>query len=100
MIYKLETVFNFGKYKGKKTKEIINEDINYIVWCLIQIDDFYLDDCAMNEFINNKHKILVNHSRLNDHKAILIAFDYEEGDYEKEFNRHVSEILNKKGIKK
>jgi hypothetical protein len=100
MKYKLETVFDFGKYKGKTTKEIINEDINYIVWCLIQIDDFYFDDCAITEFIDNKHNIYLNHSRFNDHRAILIALEFKEGDYEKEFNRQVSEILSKKGIKK
>ncbi|MCD8438372.1 hypothetical protein LNI90_11605 [Tenacibaculum dicentrarchi] len=100
MNYKLDDILNFGKYKGRTIKEIIQEDINYIVWCLIQIDDFQLSDDSAIEFINNKEKILLNHSRLKDHKAMSILIGFEEGDFATERNKNIAEIINKIGRKK
>jgi hypothetical protein len=100
MHYSPETILNFGKHKGKLLKEVIEYDINYIVWCLIEIDNFYLDDNSIIEFINNKDKIILNHSRLKNHNALLVALGFEDGDFKTEQNKQVEDILKKIGDKK
>ncbi|QXP79206.1 MULTISPECIES: hypothetical protein [Winogradskyella] len=99
MFYKLDNTLNFGKYREKTIKQIIKIDINYIVWALIEIEEFMLDDDSVLEFINNKEKITWNNNRLNNHDALSMALGFIEGDYEKERNKNITEILNKKGIK-
>jgi hypothetical protein len=41
--YKLESPLGFGKYKGRIIKEIIEKDIGYISWCLINVERFVIE---------------------------------------------------------
>lgn len=37
-------ILNFGKYKGAKIYHIMQEDFEYIRWCVINIDWFKLNE--------------------------------------------------------
>lgn len=49
-MFKLDSTLSFGKYKGKKIKDVINEDKKYINWLIS--DTGYLFDLDV-------HKVLV-----------------------------------------
>lgn len=37
-------VFTFGKHKGKKASDVLEEDAGYLVWCHKNINGFVLSD--------------------------------------------------------
>lgn len=39
----LEDIFDFGKYKGKTIKEVIDEDWKYVEWAIFQSQRLYVD---------------------------------------------------------
>lgn len=41
-LYRSDTLFEFGKYEGKTVWQVLDLQINYIDWCIINIDSFYL----------------------------------------------------------
>ena len=47
----LESRMDFGKYAGRKLVNVIDEDIDYINWCIREIDGFVdrLSDEAKEE---------------------------------------------------
>ncbi len=47
--YYSDTIFNFGKYKGKTLKDIASEDIMYIEWCIMNIESFVMDKLTIEE---------------------------------------------------
>jgi hypothetical protein len=47
--YTLDTEFTFGKYEGKTVKEVLELQPNYIDWCAINLDHFYISDEAITE---------------------------------------------------
>jgi hypothetical protein len=44
--YHLGSVFTFGKHKGHTVHRVINEDPEYIKWCLSNVDEFSLSKKA------------------------------------------------------
>ncbi len=40
--YELDTVFTFGKYKGKSIGEVLEINSLYINWCITKLDHFYI----------------------------------------------------------
>lgn len=57
--YDLDTLFTFGKYEGKTLKEIIEQEPDYLDWCVINLDHFYLSDDMVEEItkINKNFKL-------------------------------------------
>ena len=47
-------VFTFGKYKGRKISDIIEEDWEYIKWCKRNVKDFKLNSEATKAYTNSK----------------------------------------------
>lgn len=43
MVYSLDDVIDFGKYKNKTIREIIDDDPDYIEWALDETDNFGFD---------------------------------------------------------
>ena len=50
MIYKLETIINFGKHKDETIKAVCDDNPTYIDWCLDNLEWFDLDDEAKDYF--------------------------------------------------
>ena len=42
--YKLDSVFDFGKYEGSKLEEILEKDPSYIEWCICNLDYFLITE--------------------------------------------------------
>ena len=51
------TIFNFGKYKGKALLHVIDNDPQYIIWCINNIKDFNINDKLKVELLSqhNQH---------------------------------------------
>lgn len=52
-IFDLETTFTSGKYTGKTLREVIYIDCQYIDWCLVNIDNFYISKKSADEIFDN-----------------------------------------------
>ena len=50
-------LFNFGKYKGKTLLHVIDNDPQYIIWCINNIKDFNINDKLKIELVSqyNQH---------------------------------------------
>ena len=44
MMYKLDTILPFGKYKGKTVEQVLEIDPTYIRWCLENIEAFEMSN--------------------------------------------------------
>lgn len=42
--YSLDSIFDFGRYKGHMVREILKTDFTYIEWCLCEVDFFVIND--------------------------------------------------------
>jgi hypothetical protein len=56
--YSLDTEFTFGKFQGKTMTDILNEDLSYLDWCLINLDHF----CISSETLDSIRRIKPNFS--------------------------------------
>ena len=50
--YTLDTEFTFGKFEGKTVKLVVDIEPDYIVWCAINLDHFYISDDVLEEIKN------------------------------------------------
>lgn len=55
--------FWFGKYKGRAILDIINEDYQYIDWCLKNVPTFTLNKTELKLYESKKtaHRINIKH---------------------------------------
>ena len=58
-----EAVFKFGKHRGETIQSVLDNDIDYIGWCLDRGIEFIVDnldddeiDLIIDEYKNRKHK--------------------------------------------
>jgi hypothetical protein len=56
--YDFQTIFKFGKYKGKSLEEIVVLNVHYITWCIKNVDNFYVSMDTLNE-INTITKLVI-----------------------------------------
>ncbi len=42
--------FTFGKHRGDSIREVIEQDAEYIAWCIENVDNFELNNQAYAEF--------------------------------------------------
>lgn len=49
-VYGLNSVLEFGKYKGQTIKQVLEQNVDYITWCLENINHFALDEEAELEW--------------------------------------------------
>ena len=52
--YNLDSIFTFGKFKGKTVKEVIELQPSYLDWCLKSIDSFSISENVITEIKANK----------------------------------------------
>jgi hypothetical protein len=56
-IYTAETVFNFGRNRGKTLEEVAKCDAQYILWCVRNIDKFLI---SKEDLVEYKNKYPIN----------------------------------------
>jgi hypothetical protein len=88
--YELETVFNFGKYKGKPLKQVFCVAPSYIDWCLREVTNFAISQYTFDQLKSSKPKYYlspeakkylltskkVNHKHSNDYSR----YNYNNND--------------------
>ena len=47
-IYDLDDTITFGKHEGKTIQEILDNDAQYLHWCIQNLESFALSEAAMN----------------------------------------------------
>lgn len=83
IFYKLRTTFNSGKHKGKLLKEVLIEDQEYIDWCAINNEQFYISDSVIKE-IKKTHPDF----QLSREAIKCLRDKYEDWEIEQEFSHH------------
>lgn len=48
--WSLDRVFNFGKHKGSTLRDVIQDDVEYVSWCMAEIENFELDNEACKKY--------------------------------------------------
>jgi hypothetical protein len=61
-IYNIETVFTFGRYKGKSIAEVLKTDHDYITWCIMNVDNFILTEQIFQDFKDKGYQFHVYHA--------------------------------------
>jgi hypothetical protein len=84
--YELETIFNFGKHKGKTLKQVFCTVPSYIDWCLREVSYFTISQNAFNQLKSIKPKYYLSpeakRSILSTKKAIhRHSNEYKEYNY-------------------
>ena len=79
--YSSNTVFGFGKYKGNSVLKIINIDPNYIVWCIINVHHFAIENSLLFEHKLTTIPKYLNAVATNLVKNELISEFEEDDDY-------------------
>ncbi len=79
--YDFQTVFKFGKYKGKSLEEVIILNVHYITWCIKNVDNFYVSMDTLNE-INTIAKMAIPNdiNEILKHKALQLEIEEVEDD--------------------
>lgn len=50
-MYDLDSLLKFGKYKGKVLEDVLNDDPEYLAWCLENIEWFEVDETLADEIM-------------------------------------------------
>ena len=48
-VYSSDSIVEFGKFDGKSIQEIIHEQPDYLLWCILNLDHFVLDEDLLSE---------------------------------------------------
>ena len=62
--YYLTSDFDFGKYRNQKIEYVVLNDINYIIWCIKEIEDLIFHKDVIELVIENKDKIFADSNEL------------------------------------
>lgn len=62
--YDLETVFTFGKFKGKTLREVFEIQPSYVEWCCINLDHFYIDIGKLESLVSEKLNHLLRKNQI------------------------------------
>lgn len=94
-LYDEESIFDFGKYKGKKTIEIINSDPEYILSEIIKSFQFIIDPVLFLKInlLNEKeaHRAII----INSAKCDLLG-KWDSDEQQKEYDKESAQIDEEK----
>lgn len=62
--YYLNSYFDFGKYKNQTIENVVLKDINYIIWCIMEIEDLIFHNDVIELIQVQKDKILADNNLL------------------------------------
>lgn len=69
--YEHDTVFTFGKYKGKQMGYVLFDDPDYISWCIINLDHFFIEERILYELAG------IAQVKLSDEAKEVLKLKYE-----------------------
>ncbi len=90
-IYNIDVEFDFGKYKGKTVKELLNENPGYIDWVIRNVDGFALSREAFQQA-----KIITDGKRYSREEELAKPspkFEFVEGYKGWDFDFSKADIL-------
>lgn len=72
--------FQFGKYKGKTLLYVLDNNPQYIVWCINNIKEFKINNTLKNDLLNNYNNWKTQRERKHIYNQMkqdnLTASDY------------------------
>jgi uncharacterized protein (DUF3820 family) len=72
--------FQFGKYKGKTLLYVLENNPQYIIWCMKNIKEFKIDNSLKNELLTQYNNWIVQRERKHMYNQMkqynLTASDY------------------------
>jgi hypothetical protein len=109
-IFAAETLFNFGKHKGKTLEQVAETDAPYIYWCVNNIPEFLIDqsdfiayalkyatwfddvnvlgkvvkcELAFNSYVLKDADLLLNQNKWASYEEYMeMLSNADEGDYD------------------
>lgn len=96
-LYDIDTIYSFGKYKGKSLLDVSMENAMYIEWCLINVNSFAITEKAAEiikiiypKFLSksNSDEILMEKILRYNRYEEKIAWEYENRDNHDERNKN------------
>lgn len=49
--YTVNSIIKFGRFKGKTLSEIVSIQADYIEWCIVNLDHFYISEETVNDLV-------------------------------------------------
>ena len=83
--YTQNSLLKFGKYNGSILEDIAKTDPNYINWCIINLDHFYLSEEAIEELRANSGLVISEEATLaleQNRSEISDASDSNDFDFD------------------
>lgn len=62
--YTAESILKFGLFKGKMLSEIVTLKPDYIIWCAIHLDHFYISQDTMDNLTEINSEFIVDDQML------------------------------------
>ena len=72
--------FQFGKYKGKTLLYVLENNPQYIIWCIKNIDKFKIDNSLKNELLTQYNNWIVQRER-NSMYNLMKQYNLTASDY-------------------
>jgi hypothetical protein len=80
--YTQNSLLKFGKYNGSILEDIAKTDPNYINWCIINLDHFYLSEEAIEQLRANSGLVISEEATLAlEQKRSEISEASDSNDY-------------------
>jgi hypothetical protein len=76
--YNLNSKLNFGKYKGKDLVSVIKTDVDYVYWCLVNIDTFAISDQTITDLYDLIPELKIPELAENFRKMKLMPMDEKD----------------------
>lgn len=49
--YTVNSVMRFGRFNGKTISEVVSIQADYIEWCIVNLDHFYISEETVNDLV-------------------------------------------------
>jgi hypothetical protein len=81
-VYTENSLLKFGKYNGSILEDIAKTDPNYINWCIINLDHFYVSEDAIEQLRTNSGLVISEEATLAlEQKRSEISEASDSNDY-------------------
>ena len=86
MKYSSHHTLGFGNYKGEKIREVLTKDANYILWCIVKLEHFSIENSIFTNPVFTKQHLLSQAVEYNLIKELIIKeWKPEEESWDDDF---------------